>query len=535
MINENVYWIWLQCCIGTDSRRLKTAAELFRSARNMYDATERELRLSGIFTDRELQKLLKKDLDYPEKTLEKCKKLGYEIIHFGDEKYPRRLAEISLPPVLLYVKGELPDDKLDHVGIVGTRNPDESGKKLSYSFGYDLAKDNKVIVSGGAHGIDIYAHKGSIDSGGKTVSVIGCGIDMFENSIAKYLKSSIDGHGAVVSEYPPGYPPRNYTFPTRNRIISGMSDCLLTVQAGLGSGALITVKFALEQNRKVFSVPGSMDNVFCSGTNYMLRCGFSAALCAHDISKWLSTDKNSSPSSQNPVVTKEQLIYLSTKHEEIKNEQRTGATMPSSACYEIINNMISLTADENDISADQLKVNEIYYIREESETDTVTDINKEEGIEEETQDIKNEAIVITDNNNLYTLSPETMSGLFTTSESREPDLSKTQTLKYKSPQTQTAVEPVKNESKPKYTKNAPNSDAKISKNVKKDENKKIFNSEQLTEDTLTVYHTISDTPVFIDTIADSTGFNTSAILSSLTELELYGLIRELPGKRYVRK
>lgn len=513
MDKDSIYWIWLQCCLGTDSKRLKSAIGIFGTPENIFNSDERDLRLGGIFTEKEIQKLTNKDMSYPEKAAEKCDKMGYSVIHYNHESYPGRLRRISSPPIVLYVSGQLPEDKLCHIGIVGTRNPDESGKSLSYSFGYDLAGNNNVVISGGALGIDIYAHKGAIESGGKTVCVLGCGIDMYESSVAKYLTKSIIDHGAVISEYPPGYPPRSYTFPIRNRIISGMSDCILTVQAGIGSGALITVKYALEQNRKIFSVPGSMNNIFSSGTNYMLKCGFSAALCAGDIIKWYSSERNETV---NPVLSEKQIEFLSMKASDINNyTKRDASSMPASGCYEIASSIYNSkeegSDDEPELTSDSKIV--VNY-DEKTKYDNFTDEEKE-------QILKN-----TDTSNVYTLEPDDLDRLF--------NVMSEKVIRRKLTVSEADTD-IKKEMKTKNAQNAPKYDVKISNNVKKDENKKEIITEQLTEDTLTVYHTISDTPVFIDSIAQATGLSAGIILSSLTELELFGLIETLPGKKYVRK
>ncbi len=518
MDKDVIYWIWLQCCFGTESQRLKKALEIFCTPENMFKASERELRLCGIFSTKELKKLSEKNLDYSEITALKCDKMGYKVINYNHESYPYRLRSIDKPPVVLYVNGQLPENTLPHIGIVGTRNPDNAGKNLSYSFGYDLAADNMTVVSGGALGVDIYAHKGAIEAKGKTVVVLGCGIDKFENNTAKFLRKSVPGHCAVISEYPPGYPPRNFTFPLRNRIISGMSDCIVTVQAGFGSGALITVKYAVEQNRKVFAVPGSMDNSFSGGTNYMIKCGFSVALCKKDVTDWL--DSHEEGQTVNPSLTKEQMEHLSVKPEVTEKNNRINATMPVSVCYELVSKL-----SENDMTEET----DISQIRIE-ESDTEEESMEKEIMEKDGKPVHSGIF----GSDLFIMSKEELDELF---RPIIPEKEKTDSI----------VDPAeengdkkshrerKKIKKETSEQNTLKTNKKISRIIEKNKSESEIDTEQLTEDTLTVYHTISDTPVYIDTIAEVTELSTGTILSSLTELELYGYIEKLPGKKYVRK
>lgn len=538
-----IFWIWLQCCLGTDSKKLKSAIEHFGNSENIYRAKEKELRECNIFSDGELSRLLKKDLSFSETTAEKCDTLGYDIICYNEKGYPSRLADIPTPPVVLYVKGKLPDQKLPYAAVVGTRNPDETGKRASYSFGYDIASAGSVVVSGGAYGVDLFAHKGAIEANGRTVCVLGCGIDKFESSISKYLLSEVPVNGAVVSEYPPNYPPRNFTFPARDRIISGLSDCVLTVQARIGSGALITVRYAIEQGRKLFAVPGSMGNAFSSGSNYLLRCGVPAALCGNDIIRSIQyMNMTDHDKAVNPEFSKEQLDLLSKKPEDIVMRKTDGLSMPSVVCYE----MFQSVSDISDIPF--VQPDEIIKLKPDNESEKTEkgipknkaaapsdNIPETEVITEETE----REIIKKVRKPTYTMDKQTFVGLF----GERMDIAEIadfiDRLNSKKDLEKAIKEnddiPEKAVKSRKKNKNALKEQEKIGENVKKDEIVNENLSEQLTDTACTVYHTFSDAPVFMDTIAEKTGLSVSDVLSSLTELELYGLIEKLPGQKYVKK
>lgn len=284
--DNQIYWIWLQGCLGVNSRRLLPALEMFGSAKEIYSASGSDLKLAGIFTPRELEKLDDKRTDRCERALITCEREGINAVHIGEEGYPTRLSRIQTPPVMLYIKGTMPPEDVFHAAIVGTRYPSNLSRSLSYNFAYDLASNGAVIVSGGALGVDTAAHSGAVDCGGTTLCVIGCGLDCYQSSVRELVMERITIDGAVLTEYPPGMPPEKYNFPMRNRIITGLSNACLVVQAGAGSGALIAAKCALSQGRKLFAVPGPLDSERYIGSNLLLKNGVAAALSYRDILRW---------------------------------------------------------------------------------------------------------------------------------------------------------------------------------------------------------------------------------------------------------
>lgn len=206
-----------------------------------------------------------------------------KVVQLKDEDYPELLREISRPPKKLYVKGSLsPADKLA-LAVVGTRSYTSYGKEMVAEIVPSLVKAGFTIVSGMARGIDTFAHRAALDAGGRTIAVLGCGVDIIYPAENREIYYRILDKGAVISEYPPGYEPKNYTFPERNRIISGISRGTLVVEAGERSGALITANFALDQNRDLFAVVGSAFNPASAGPNRLIKEGAIPVTSAQDI------------------------------------------------------------------------------------------------------------------------------------------------------------------------------------------------------------------------------------------------------------
>ena len=313
-MDKNIFWIWLQCCLGVDNPRIHRIFEVFEDAYQIYNADENELKTSGVFSDKELLKVIDKNLDTARKIYNNCFLHGYNIFSLQDENYPDRLKKTPTPPVVIYVKGKIPQQNRLFAALVGTRHSSIAGKKAAFSLGYELAKSGAVVVSGGAMGIDTQAHLGAMQAGGETVCVLGCGINYNYLPSLENVRDEISKHGALISEYPPDYPPTKYTFPKRNRIISGMSDCTVVVEAGKTSGALITAKEAVKQHRTVFAVPGSIESQSTTGSNLLIQEGAKTLLSAEDIVKWYNSknhnnnekikDKEINPTSIEKIRTK---------------------------------------------------------------------------------------------------------------------------------------------------------------------------------------------------------------------------------------
>lgn len=291
--NHALYWIWLQRVLGYGNPRIKEIAAAYPNIEDFYHTSPAQKRLCAHFTPAQENAFSKESLQNSQAVIDRCESLNYNIITFEDEIYPKRLKEIYNPPCVLYVDGALP--KLDDylcIAIVGTRTATREGVRTAFTMAADLAKAGAVVVSGGALGIDCAAHRGVLQSGGVTVCVLGCGINypyLMENA---QMRKLITAKGAVVSEYPPDTKPLARNFPMRNRIISGLTNGVLVVEAGEKSGSLITADLALEQNRDVFAVPGSITNTVYKGSNNLIKQGAHAVTGFADIlEEYLGVDE----------------------------------------------------------------------------------------------------------------------------------------------------------------------------------------------------------------------------------------------------
>ena len=218
------------------------------------------------------------------KILIECKLHGIWILPITDKRFPDRLRNIPVPPLVLYIKGKLPNvDEEPLFCIVGPRKVSGFGERAAYSLGYRLAKAGMTVVSGGALGADYYAHLGALKSGGKTIAILGCGIANGYLPQNRKLRDAIAKNCCLISEYPPSAPASKRTFPVRNRLLSGLSLGVLVVEAGERSGALITAKHACEQGRDVFVIPGNPTYKQYKGSNKLLRDGAYPLIDANDV------------------------------------------------------------------------------------------------------------------------------------------------------------------------------------------------------------------------------------------------------------
>ncbi len=388
-----ILWIWLQSCIGFASSKAKKIFEFFEKPEDIFIADEKIIRESGLFTERTIEKIMQKDLNYAKKVYNDCIGLNYKVVSIFDAEYPKRLKEISDCPLLLYVDGDIPQtENLFCAAVVGSRAATETSLKIAFDIGAGLALNDVLVVSGGADGADTAAHKGALSCGGETVCVLGCGIN--ENYLVKNraLRNEIAKHGAVISEYPPFTSNQRYTFIQRNRIIAGICECTLVVQAGMHSGALSTAEQTLKNKRKLFIIRGRKNDPCFEGSNSLERNGATPVKNHSEILDW----------------------YKSKDHGTVQAEN-------------ILNEKTKYPAKVRN----QMKLSSIF--------------EKDDG-----------------------------------------------------------------------------------------EEKKIL-PEQLTENAVLVYHTISDTPFDSDDIAMAAELDANVVKAALTELEIFGLVREIVGKGYIRK
>lgn len=283
--DEWIDWIWLAEAIGRSGGAFRKLIGHFTRPKDLLEADEEIIRAIPELTERNVKGLMNKDLTAATKIFDACERLGISVLPYNDKQFPQSLREIPDPPVLLYYVGKLPD--FSHtfcIGMVGTRKMSESGMQSGYRLAYELAGAQALIISGLAEGIDGVCAVGAMEGGGKTVAVIGCGLDIaYPRHHGKLMNRIVESGGAILSEYPPGTRPMQYHFPIRNRIISGLSQMVIVVEAGMSSGSLITAKEAVTQGRAVYAVPVDAGTAAAEGNNRLLRDGAKVAIEAQDI------------------------------------------------------------------------------------------------------------------------------------------------------------------------------------------------------------------------------------------------------------
>jgi DNA processing protein len=253
--------------------RIAKLKDHFGSLRDAWIAPEGKLKQAGL-DSRSIDALVTlRPRIAPDAEMEKLARYKVNVLTCEDPNYPSRLKEIYDYPPVLYVRGNLPAEDEPCLAIVGTRRPTAYGRQVTEETVADLVRSKITVISGLARGIDSVAHRAALDAGGKTVAVFGSGLDIVYPGENVKLAQAIMEHGALVSEYPLGVKPRPENFPLRNRIMSGLSLGVLVVEAGEKSGALITAQQALEQNREVFAIPGSIFSPASEGTNRLIQEG----------------------------------------------------------------------------------------------------------------------------------------------------------------------------------------------------------------------------------------------------------------------
>lgn len=268
------YWIWLSTLEGVGPIRKKNLINKFKEPEAIYKADKKEFKgidgmsekiINSIISNKN-EELLNKYFDY-------IKKNNISLVNIIDSDYPSKLKNIYDSPITLFVLGnkEILDEK--SIAIVGCRDATSYGAKTAEKIAYELVLNNINIISGLARGIDTHSHIGAINGGGKTIAVLGCGIDIIYPPENKLLYNKILEKGAIISEYIVGTKPTPTNFPARNRIISGLSDGVVVVEARRKSGTMITTDFALEQGKELYAVPGNIGSEQSEGTNELIKQG----------------------------------------------------------------------------------------------------------------------------------------------------------------------------------------------------------------------------------------------------------------------
>ena len=327
MLKEKQYWIWLSRITGIGAKRFIKLIECYKSPRSLFMAENSELEPAERILGEKHAGLLRASQN--EESLNHAKAIldtpGLQVLTLLSSGYPSLLKTIYDPPPVLYCIGQALRSDLPAIAIVGSRRSSEYGRMAAKKTAFQLAQAGAAVVSGMARGIDSMAHWGALDAeNGYTIAVLGNGVDYIYPPENGKLYKSILEKGTIISEFPPGTRPVPGNFPARNRIISGLSYGTLVVEAGLKSGAIITVDYALEQGRDVYALPGNVNSPFSQGTNKLLKEGAKMVTSAEDILEDLNMavslqvypnsegDKNNSSqmSRQGPVLDLfESLVY----------------------------------------------------------------------------------------------------------------------------------------------------------------------------------------------------------------------------------
>ncbi|MBQ7411601.1 MAG: DNA-processing protein DprA [Clostridia bacterium] len=271
-MDKSLLWLWLSLHFGANSKIYGDLISYFDDIEDVFRSTQMDMDLIGWLSTSDKRKILNKNLEHALEVREWCENNEVQIIAYSDDIYPSALRKIRKFPPILYCKGEFPDfDNEISVSAVGTRSMTSHGQRIAFDFGYTLSKGGAITVTGMARGIDSTVAIGTINAFGRTVAVLGSGIDIVYPRENYALMNKIIENGAVITEFPPHSPPNIYHFPIRNRIISGISNATLIVEAPLDSGALITARTAIEQGKPLFAVPGIAKFHSNNGTNALIK------------------------------------------------------------------------------------------------------------------------------------------------------------------------------------------------------------------------------------------------------------------------
>ena len=279
---DSIYLNALNIAFGT--ARIKKLLKIFRTAERAWRAPASKISRLDFNGESIKEALAQREIINPQAEWAQLEKLNIKTISFFEKSYPKLLKEISSPPILLYLKGNADLLKEKSVGVVGTRTPSGYGRAAVDVLVPQIAKAGLTVVSGLAQGVDALAHMATLKAGGKTIGVLGCGLDQIYPKMNEALAAEmLRKNNLIVSEYPVGMPALRQNFPARNRIIAGLSLGTLVIESKVDGGALITAKQALEANREVFALPGPITYTTAAGTNKLIQEGAKVVLCAEDI------------------------------------------------------------------------------------------------------------------------------------------------------------------------------------------------------------------------------------------------------------
>lgn len=287
-VMEEYFWFALKSVPHVGNVTFRRLVDHFGTPERALTAGERELAVVPGILPAAVASILSHDYrDAAERECEALKRAKASVVTLHSPGYPRLLLSLPDPPPYLYVKGELPASETA-VAVVGSRRPSQYGLAAAEKLSRELARNGITVVSGMARGIDAAAHRAALSEGGRSIGVLGCGIDVVYPSENRALYAEMASRGAIVSEFPVGTLPLAENFPRRNRIISGLSRGVLVVEAAEGSGSLITARCALEQGRDIFAVPGNIHSMTSRGANRLIKQGAKLVERVEDILEELS-------------------------------------------------------------------------------------------------------------------------------------------------------------------------------------------------------------------------------------------------------
>ena len=310
MPSPDVYWLALRRARGVGPRTCKLLIEKFGTPEKIFQLNSEEIAAAGVprNTARSITEF--RDFEALEKELCELPNIGARLIKWSDADYPLNLRQIADPPPFLFVRGTAQLTDSNCIAVVGARAASDIGRRMAQRLGLELAAKGFTVVSGLARGIDGEAHQGALDAHGKTLAVLGCGVDViYPAEHRKLAEAIIAGGGALISELPIGTQPLAENFPTRNRILSGLCLGVVIVEAAEKSGSLITARMALEQDRQVFAVPGSPLSGKTRGSNRLLKEGAKLVECVEDVIEELAPQMIGRPrvAERTPAVSIEQV------------------------------------------------------------------------------------------------------------------------------------------------------------------------------------------------------------------------------------
>jgi DNA processing protein len=310
------YWVGFNLVKGIGAVRMQQLIDYFGDVERAWFGSYQAFRQAGLsekLSERIIEIRNQFNLD---KYIETLARQNIKILIKEDPDYPRYLREIQQPPPVIYLRGNLVIEDDWAVAIVGTRRVTHYGKQIAEQFAKTLAEHHITVVSGLARGIDGVAHQAALNSGGRSIAVLGSGVDKIYPPEHKLLAQKMMDQGAIISDYPPGTPPESSNFPPRNRIISGISRAVIVIEAGIKSGALITADFAVDQGREVYAVPGNINSIQSKGTNQLIQNGARPLTDIRD----LLTDLQ---------------VELIQEHQEFRKQSPSGKT--ESVLYSLLN------------------------------------------------------------------------------------------------------------------------------------------------------------------------------------------------------